>query len=104
MLLVLPFERFPLSLKMKNRDLHPHHCWICHRIGGEFTVSAIGCPVLSRAGVNRARRWRRRQVAPSSCDEPLDEVTEQLVTRPEVSTLKRTRTVPCSSLRKAEGG
>jgi hypothetical protein len=75
-----------------------------HLIGGEVCVSATGLPLLSRAGVYRARALMIRQVAESSADEPLDEVTEHSVTLPLGPTVSFTRTVPDSFLLKADDG
>ena len=49
-------------------------------------MSLVGCPLLFRAGVNRARLRTILQVALSRDDEPLEEVTVQLVTRPSALT------------------
>ena len=64
----------------------------------------VGLPLLSRAGVNRAREVSSLHVAASSADEPLDEVTEQLVTLPFAPTLRRNPVTPSSSARSAEAG
>ena len=69
-----------------------------------LTESAVDLPVLSRAGVKRARLFMIRQVAESSALDPLDEVIVQLVTRPLAPTSSRNPVVPCSSARIAEGG
>jgi len=66
--------------------------------------SAVEFPLLSLAGVNLARRRSRLQVALSRDGCPLDELTEQPVTAPFGPISSRTRTVPCSSLRNADGG
>ena len=63
-----------------------------------------GLPLLSLAGVKRARRVSSRQVAESSADDPLDEVTEQFVTRPSGPTSSLNPVVPASPERSAEGG
>src|SRR3954470_21092054 len=68
------------------------------------TVSLVGWPLLSWAGVKRAREGSNRQVAESSPDEPLDEVTWQPVTRPFGPTSRRKPVVPDSLLRSAEAG
>jgi hypothetical protein len=67
-------------------------------------VSDVGFPLLSRAGVNLARCRMMRQVALSSADDPLDEVTVQLLTRPLVPTSSRKPVVPSSSARIEDGG
>ena len=67
-----------------------------------LTLSVVGWPLLSRAGVKRARLRMIRQVAVSSAVEPLDDVTVQLVTRPSGPTVSRKPVVPCSS--RAERG
>ena len=67
-------------------------------------VPAVVAPVLSRAGVKRARRVSSRQVAESSAEEPLDDVTVQLVTRPSAPTSSRNPVVPASPERSADGG
>ncbi len=67
-------------------------------------VSFVGLPLLSRAGVNRARLRMIRHVALSSAVEPLVEVTVQFVTRPFGPTSRRNPVVPSSSARMAEGG
>jgi len=69
-----------------------------------LTESAVGLPLLSVAGVNRARLLMILQVALSSEDEPLDEVTVQLVTRPFGPMSSLNPVVPCSSARMAESG
>ena len=61
-------------------------------------------PVLSVAGVNRARDLSSRYVVESSADEPLDEVTVQLVTRPLAPTSSRKPVAPDSPERTAEAG
>jgi hypothetical protein len=60
-------------------------------------VELVAAPLLSCAGVKRARLERIRQVAESSVRDPLDDATEQPVTRPLEPTLSTTLTVPCSS-------
>jgi hypothetical protein len=67
-------------------------------------VSAVLLPLLSLAGVNRARALSRRQVVVSSADDPLDEVTVQLVTRPLAPTSSLNPVVPASPARWAEAG
>jgi hypothetical protein len=67
-------------------------------------VSFVGLPVLSLAGVNRARDLSRRQVVASSAAEPLDEVTVQLVTRPLAPISSLNPVVPDSPERIAEAG
>ena len=69
-----------------------------------LTVSVVGCAIAVRAGVNRARLRMIRQVAVSSADDPLDEVTVQLVTPPSGPTVSRNPVVPSSSLRRADAG
>ena len=69
-----------------------------------LTVSEVGCPVLSRAGVNRARLRRIRQVAASSDDEPLEFVIEQAWTRPSGPTVSEKEAVPSSLARCAADG
>ena len=69
-----------------------------------LTESVVLAPVLSVAGVNRARLRISRQVALSRDEDPLDEVMVQLVTRPSVPTSRRKPVVPDSSLRSAESG
>jgi len=73
-------------------------------MGGDTTSSAMGLPLLSRAGVNRARLLKIEQVARSKADEPLDELTEHAVTLPSAPTVSRTLTVPCSSRSAAADG
>jgi hypothetical protein len=68
------------------------------------TESVVGWPLLSLAGENLARLVRIRQVALSSDREPLDEITEQLSTRPVTPIVSRTVTRPVSSLRRASCG
>ena len=53
------------------------------------TLSVVAAPLLSRAGVNRARLRMIRQVAVSSAVDPLDDVTVQLVTLPSGPTVRR---------------
>jgi hypothetical protein len=73
-------------------------------MAGDVTVSLVGLPLLSRAGVNRARLVSSLQVALSSEGTPLDETTEQPVTLPPELTSSRTRTVPvCWFLRASDG-
>jgi len=67
-------------------------------------LSVVGAPVLSVAGVKRALDLNSRQVVESSADEPLDEVTVQLVTRPFEPTSSRKPVAPDSSARSAEAG
>ena len=67
-------------------------------------VSVVGWPLLSRAGVNRARLRMIRQVAVSSALDPLDDVTTQLVTLPSGPIVSRKPVVPSSSLRRADAG
>ncbi len=67
-------------------------------------LSPVLLPLLSVAGVKRARLRRRRQVVLSSELEPDELVTEQLVTRPSGPTSRRTPVVPCCSLRIASCG
>ena len=69
-----------------------------------LTESVVLAPLLSVAGVNRARLRIRRHVVLSNELDPLEEVTEQLVTRPSGPTSSRNPVVPCSSLRMAESG
>src|SRR3954467_1080620 len=69
-----------------------------------LTVSLVGCPLLSWAGVKRAREMSRRQVAASSAAEPLDEVTWQPGTRPFGPPSRRKPVVPDSLLRSADAG
>jgi hypothetical protein len=69
-----------------------------------LTESEVGLPLLSIAGVNRARLRMILQVAASSADEPLELVTVQLVTRPLEPTSSRKPVVPSSSERSAEAG
>jgi hypothetical protein len=47
-----------------------------------LTESAVLAPLLSVAGVNRARLLMMRHVALSSAVEPLDDVTVQAATLP----------------------
>ena len=61
-------------------------------------------PVLSVAGVNRARDLNSRQVVESSADEPLDDVTVQLETRPLAPTSSLKPVAPDSPERTAEAG
>jgi hypothetical protein len=61
-------------------------------------------PVVSVAGENRARDLSSLQVVLSSADEPLDEVTVQLVTRPLAPTSSRNPVAPASPARTAEAG
>ena len=68
------------------------------------TVSVVALPLLSRAGVKRALAVSNLQVALSSAPEPLDEVTEQAVTRPFGPTVRRKPVTPSSSARSAEAG
>ncbi len=68
------------------------------------TLSLVGWPLLSRAGVNRARDRIILQVAESSAEEPLDEVTVQAVTRPFGPTSSLNPVAPCSPPRSAEAG
>jgi hypothetical protein len=68
------------------------------------TVSDVAAPVLSVAGVKRARDLSSRQVVESSADEPLDEVTVQLVTRPFGPTSSRKPVAPASPARTADAG
>ena len=51
-------------------------------IGGVCTLSDVGLPLLSRAGVNLARRRRMLHVAESSDPLPDERVMLQPVTRP----------------------
>jgi hypothetical protein len=67
-------------------------------------VSLVGCPLLSIAGVNRARDLSSLQVVASRDEEPLDEVTVQLVTRPFAPISRRKPVVPDSSARSAAAG
>ena len=69
-----------------------------------LTLSPVGLPLLSRAGVKRALLFMIRQVAASRADEPLDEVTVQLATRPSAPTSSLKPVVPCSSALIADGG
>ena len=69
-----------------------------------LTESPVAAPVLSLAGVKRARLFMIRQVAESSALDPLDEVIVQSVTRPLGPTSSLNPVVPCSSARIAEGG
>jgi hypothetical protein len=69
-----------------------------------LNVPVVGLPVLSRAGVNRARLWRTRQVAESRLRDPLELATLQLVTRPVGPIDRTTDTVPCSSDSTADDG
>jgi hypothetical protein len=85
------------------KTVESNYPWIRH-VMRWFTVSVVEDPVLSRAGVNLARLRMIRHVAASSADEPLDEVTTQLVTRPSGPTVRRNPVVPCSSLRRADAG
>jgi hypothetical protein len=68
------------------------------------TESVVGPPLLSVAGVKRALDLSSRQVVESSADEPLDEVTVQLVTRPFEPTSSRKPVAPDSEARSAEAG
>ena len=68
------------------------------------TESAVADPVLSVAGVNRARDRNSRQVVESSADDPLDDVTVQLETRPFAPTSSRKPVAPDSPERTAEAG
>jgi hypothetical protein len=69
-----------------------------------LTESLVLAPVLSVAGVNRARDRSSRHVVESSADEPLDEVTVQLETRPFAPTSSRKPVAPDSPERTAEAG
>jgi hypothetical protein len=69
-----------------------------------LTVSDVALPVLSVAGLNRARLFIRRQVVLSRADEPLEPVIWQSVTRPFGPTVSLNRVVPCSSFRIADAG
>jgi hypothetical protein len=60
--------------------------------------------VLSVAGENRARDLNSLQVVESSADEPLDEVTVQLLTRPLAPTSRRKPVAPDSEERSADAG
>jgi hypothetical protein len=75
----------------------------CHRILRE-TGSEVLPPLLSVAGVNRARLRSSRHVVLSSELEPDELVTEQLVTRPSGPTSSRKPVVPCCSFRIASCG
>ena len=79
------------------------HSWIRQTIRAE-TESEVGWPLLSRAGVKRARLVSSLQVAESRADDPLEEVTVQPVTRPFEPTLRRKPVTPSSSARSAEAG
>ena len=67
-------------------------------------VSVVGFPLLSRAGVNRARLRMIRQVVLSSAEFPLEPVTEQPVARPSAPTVTVIRVVPSASARCADAG
>ena len=54
--------------------------------------------------MNLARLVKTRHVVLSSAFEPLDDETEQPLTRPLVPMLSETVTVPCSSLLIADDG
>ena len=69
-----------------------------------LTASPVAAPVLSVAGVKRARDLSSRQVVESRADEPLDDVTVQLVTRPFGPTSSRKPVAPDSPARTAEAG
>ena len=69
-----------------------------------LTESFVFAPLLSVAGVKRARDFSSRQVVESSEDEPLDDVTVQLETRPLAPTSSRKLVAPCSPERTAEAG
>ena len=69
-----------------------------------LTVSLVAAPLLSLAGVNRARLRRIRQVAVSSELEPLDAVIEQDWTRPSGPTVSEKDAVPSSLARCAADG
>ena len=49
---------------------------------GDVTVSVVGLPLLSRAGVKRPRLVSNLHVVLSSAEDPLDFDTVQPVTRP----------------------
>jgi hypothetical protein len=68
------------------------------------TESLVVPPLLSVAGVNRARDLSSLQVVESSAAEPLDEVTVQLVTLPFAPTSSRKPVAPASPERTAEAG
>jgi hypothetical protein len=69
-----------------------------------LTESLVVPPLLSVAGVKRARDLSSRQVVESSADEPLEFVTVQLVTRPLAPTSSRKPVAPDSPERTAEAG
>ena len=71
---------------------------------GVLTVSLVGLPLLSRAGVNFARRRRILQVAESSAPLPDDWVTLHPVTRPSGPIVSEARTVPWAPEATADAG
>ena len=68
------------------------------------TRDGAGLPLLSRAGVKRARERMIRHVVASKAEDPLDLVIVQPVTRPLAPTSNVKRTLPCSRKRSAESG
>jgi len=63
-------------------------------MAGVLIVSVVGLPLLSRAGVNFARRRRMLQVAESSDPLPVDWVMLQPTTLPSGPMVNAARAVP----------
>jgi hypothetical protein len=68
------------------------------------TLSVVGLPLLSCAGVNFARALMIRHVALSSAEDPLDPVIVQFDTRPSGLTSSRKLVRPSWFAARAEGG
>src|SRR5690242_1368745 len=76
----------------------------CQVIAGEFCVSDVGLPLLSRAGVNLARRRMMLHVAESSALLPVDRTIEQFVTRPSGPMVSDATAVPSAPAALADSG
>ena len=77
---MLPLSQILLMQMTVKSNAEPHSRM--RQVMRLATVSVVGLPLLSRAGVKRARLRMMRQVALSRAVEPLDPVTLQAETRP----------------------
>ena len=73
-------------------------------IGGVVIVSVVALPLLSRAGVNFARRLRMLQVAESSALFPVERIRLHEVTRPSGPIESEAWAVPSAPAADAEAG
>jgi hypothetical protein len=69
-------------LSFKGLDVRVSYSEIRQTMFGDVTVSVVGLPLLSRAGVKRPRLVSNLHVVLSSAEDPLDFDTVQPVTRP----------------------